>query len=81
MSSSKDFVDVMKMKLKILEFGIWFTQPRTSNRGEFDRNKLTLYLKIDQSNSPKRMAMELYFNHPPRSLETIFFGTLIILTR
>ena len=79
MADSQDFLDVMKKKFKLQDLGLWFSQPR--NSGDHDRAKYTLHIEIDRSDLPKRIAMEQYFNHSPRSLNTTFFGTPMILTK
>ena len=79
MADSHDFLDVMKKKFKLQDLGLWFSQPR--NSGDHDRAKYTLHIEIDRSDLPKRIAMEQYFNHSPRSLNTTFFGTPMILTK
>ena len=44
MATSTDVLQVMKENFKSKELGLWFTQSRTSNGGEFDRNKITLHI-------------------------------------
>ena len=79
MSESHDFLSVMKNRFDLKELGLYFTQPR--NSGDHDRAKYTVHLEIDRSDQPKRNTMEQYFNHSPRSLNTTFFGTPMLLTK
>ena len=79
MAESQDFLSVMKTKFNLKELGLYFTQPR--NSGDHDRSKYTLHLEIDRNDLPKRHAMEQYFNHSTRSLNTTFFGTPMLLTK
>ena len=81
MADSTDFKDVMMTKFGLSELGLWFGQPRTSNYSGFDSNKSTLHLEIDRKDLPKRIQMEKYFNHGPRTLNSTFFGTPMLLTK
>ena len=80
MTSSKYFLEVMKEHFKLTKLRFWFAQLRNSKGGKFDRKNFTPHLEIDRKDLPKRASMEQYLNQLHWSLDSSFFGTLIMLT-
>jgi hypothetical protein len=81
MATSYDFKEVMKIKFGLRELGFWFTQPRTSKSGEFNRDRFVLHLEIDRKDLPKREKMEQYFNDSSASIDANFFGVPMLMVK
>lgn len=81
MADSADFLQVMKTKFSLQDLGLWFTQPRTSRSGAFNKASFTVHIEINRTDLAKRDEMERYFNHSPSTTDHNFFGTPLLLAK
>ena len=81
MATSRDFKDTFKEKFGLSELGLWWTQPRSETRSDYDSNKCVLHLEIEAKDLNKRPAIEQFFNHTIGGIDNTFFGTPMLLTK
>ena len=75
MAGSKNFYELFKVKFNLKHLGLWWTQARSSNGGEWNRSKSVLNIEIDKCDQFKTIEIENYFNSYSKAPADNFLGT------
>lgn len=75
MAISPDFMNDFKKKFRLKYLGLWWTQPRSEENGDFSPKKFMVHYELDRTDIHKNVDILKVINQNSLSIDNHFFGT------